>query len=69
MRNILLGISASLGIVVLLMLGLICCNHNKSYIDVEKVLDSVANEALNDTTLVIETADSISVSDSTIVID
>lgn len=63
MRNILLSIAA------LFMMGFICCNHHKSYVDVEKVIDSVSNEALKDTALVIETADSISVSDSTVVIE
>ena len=44
MRNLLLGASA------LMMLGFICCDHHKSYINVEGVIDSVANEALSDTT-------------------
>lgn len=42
MRNLLLGAA------VLMMLGFICCDHHKSYINVEEVIDSVTNEALSD---------------------
>lgn len=38
-----------LSIAALFMMGFICCNHHKSYIDVEKVIDSASNEALKDT--------------------
>lgn len=61
MRNFLLSIAA------LSMLGFICCNHHKSYIDVEKVIDSVSNEALNDSTIHVEVVDSV-VTDSLVVI-
>ena len=43
MRNLLLSASA------LMMLGFICCDHHKSHINVEEVIDSIANEALSDT--------------------
>ena len=43
MRNLLLSTAA------LMMLGFICCDHHKSHINVEEVIDSVANEALSDT--------------------
>ena len=43
MRNLLLSAAT------LMMLGFICCDHHKSHIDVEGVIDSVANEALSDT--------------------
>ena len=43
MRNLLLSAA------VLMMLGFICCDHHKSYINVEEVIDSVTNEALSDT--------------------
>ena len=42
-RNLLLSAAA------LMMLGFICCDHHKSHINVEEVIDSVANEALSDT--------------------
>ena len=58
MKNVLLGIGASLSIVALFMPCLICCDHHKSYIDVEKVIDSVANESLSDS-IHIEMGDSI----------
>ena len=43
MRNLLLSAAT------LMMLGFICCDHHKSYINVGDVIDSVANEALSDT--------------------
>ena len=43
MRNLLLSTAA------LMMLGFICCDHHKSYINVGEVIDSVTNEALSDT--------------------
>ena len=44
MRNLLLSAAT------LMMLGFICCDHHKSHINIEGVIDSVANEALSDTT-------------------
>ena len=61
MRNLLLCAAA------LMMLGFICCDHHKSYINVGEVIDSVANEALSDTVKVYSIAvDSLQV-DSVVV--
>ena len=61
MRNLLLSAAA------LMMLGFICCDHHKSYINVGEVIDSVANEALSDTVKVYSIAvDSLQV-DSVVV--